>query len=65
MKTSLYKPRYMDFKDIEHNYEYDNEGINELGYVKIKMKFMYLKYFILFIIINSYLIYFMLSNHYL
>jgi hypothetical protein len=55
----------MDFKDIENNYEYDNEGINELGYVKIKMKFMYLKYFILFLIINSYLIYFMLSKHYL
>jgi hypothetical protein len=40
MNTSLYKTTYMDFKDIENNYECDNEGINELGYVKIKMKFI-------------------------
>jgi hypothetical protein len=54
----------MELKDIENNYDYDNEGVNELGYVKIKMKFIYLKYLILFILMNSYYIYFMLYHNY-
>lgn len=56
----------MEIRDIENNYDYDNEGINELGYVKINIKLVYMKYLILFLLFNSYYIYFMLvSKEYL
>ena len=47
----------MNIDDIENNYEYDNEGMNELGYVK--MRIMYIRLFITLVIFNIYFIYFM------
>ena len=46
----------MNIDDIENNYEYDNEGINELGYVHIKIR--YIRLFIILVIFNIYFIYF-------
>ena len=45
---------------VENNYEYDNEGMNEFGYIHVKIT--YVRLFVILVMFNVYFIYYMYNQ---
>lgn len=52
----------MSITDIENNYDYDNEGINDLGFVTFRLT--YIKYATIILIVNTCIVYILILNQF-